>query len=98
MRRGSHNHRLQQGVYAHESLVIVRVDSELLTLQVLMGIWVVSGGEAITVSVYDPKAVQNLEITFLGGWWAELGMPPLKSMGISGLCGVAGTADNALHR
>lgn len=57
-----------------------------------MGIWVVSGGQAITVSVYDPKAVQSLEITFLCGWWAELGIPPLKSMAISGLCGVAGTA------
>lgn len=58
-----------------------------------MGIWVVSGGEAVTVSVYDPKAVQNLDITFLSGWWAELGIPPLKSMAISGLCGVAGTAN-----
>lgn len=63
-----------------------------------MGIWVVSGGEAITVSVYDHKAVQNLDITFLCGWWAELGIPPLKSMAISGLCGVAGTADNASFR
>eukprot|EP00903_Cladosiphon_okamuranus_P011664 g10971.t1 len=63
--------------------------SRMSRRKVVMGIWVVSGGEAITVSVYDPKAVQSLEITFLCGWWAELGIPPLKSMAISGLCGVA---------
>lgn len=64
----------------------------------MMGTWVVSGGEAITVSVYDPKAVQNLDVTFVCGWWAELGIPPLKSMAISGLCGLAGTANNAFCR
>lgn len=71
--------------------LILRVVHEPMILQVVMGIWVVSGGEAVTVRVYDPKAVQNLDITFLSGWWAELGIPPLKSMAISGLRGVAGT-------
>ena len=60
-----------------------------------MGIWVVSDGEAMTVSVYDPKAVQKLDMTFLCGWWAELGIPPLKSMATSGLGGVAGKGKNA---
>lgn len=60
------------------------------TLQVILGVWAVSDGEAMTVSVYDPKAVQNLEMTFIYGWWAELGIPPLKSMSISDLRGVAG--------
>jgi len=59
---------------------------------------VVSDGEAMTVSVYDPKAVQYLEMTFLCGWWAELGIPPLKSMTISGLGGVAGNVKNAQGR
>lgn len=47
-------------------------------------------GEAITVSVYDPKAVHNLDITLVCGWWAELGISGLKSMAVSGLCGLAG--------
>lgn len=81
-----------------KSFVLVSVVYELVTLQVVMRIWVVSGGEAITVSVYDPKAVQNLDITFLCGWWAELGIPPLKSMAIPGLYGMAGIANNALYR
>lgn len=55
-----------------------------------MTIWAVLDGEAITVSVYDPKAVQTLELTFLSGWWVELGIPPLKSMTMSGLSGLAG--------
>eukprot|EP00752_Nemacystus_decipiens_P002077 g1988.t1 len=72
-----------------EQLPIIMRATRTSRRKVVMGIWVVSGGGAITVSVYDPKAVQNLDITFLSGWWAELGLPPLKSMAISGLCGVA---------
>lgn len=77
---------------AHVPFLIVWASHEPVVLEVVMVIWVVSGGEAITVSIYDPKAVQNLDITFLCGWWAELGIPPLKSMAISGLWGVAGMA------
>lgn len=43
----------------------------------------------MTVSVYDHKAVQNLEITLLCGWWAELGITGLKSMAPAGLSGLA---------
>lgn len=70
---------------------------ELVMAQVVMSIWAVSDGEAITVTVYDPKAVQTLEITFLSGWWAELGIPPLKSMTRSGLDGLAGKVNFAVY-
>lgn len=56
----------------------------------IMGIWAVADGEAISISVYDPKAVQTLELTLVCGWWAELGLPPLASMTATDLDGLAG--------
>lgn len=73
-----------------QHVIVVR---ELTLAQVVMTIWAVSDGEAITVSVYDPKAVQTLDLTFLSGWWAELGIPPLKSMAMPSLVGLAGKAN-----
>lgn len=47
-------------------------------------------GEAIFMSVYDPKAIVTLEVTILCGWWAELELPPVKSMTTTDLDGLAG--------
>lgn len=69
-----------------------------VTLQVVLSVWAVSDEEAITVSVYDHKAVQNLEITLLCGWWAELGITGLKSMAPAGLSGLAGKAEIVTER
>ena len=49
-----------------------------------------SEGEAIYMSVYDPKAIVTLEVTVLCGWWAELELPPVKSMTATDLDGLAG--------
>ena len=42
------------------------------------------------MSVYDPKAIVTLEVTILCGWWAELELPPVKSMTTTDLDGLAG--------
>lgn len=55
-----------------------------------MGIWVVSKGDAIYIGVYDPKAVDTIEMTVRSGWWAELGLSPLTSMTAPDLDGLAG--------
>lgn len=56
----------------------------------VMGIWVVSKGDAIYIGVYDPKAVDTIEMTVRSGWWAELGLSPLTSMTAPDLDGLAG--------
>lgn len=56
----------------------------------VMGIWVVSRGEAIYIGVYDPKAVETIEMTVRSGWWEALGLSPLSSMSASDLDGLAG--------
>ncbi|CBN79097.1 hypothetical protein Esi_0176_0057 [Ectocarpus siliculosus] len=70
-------------------LPIVLRATRMAGRKVVLSVWAVSDGEAITVSVYDHKAVQNLEITLLCGWWAELGITGLKSMAPAGLSGLA---------
>lgn len=42
------------------------------------------------MTVYDPKAIVTLEVTILCGWWAELELPPVKSMTTTDLDGLAG--------
>ncbi|CAM9847508.1 unnamed protein product [Ectocarpus sp. 4 AP-2014] len=71
-------------------LPIVLRATRMTGRKVVLSVWAVSDGEAMTVSVYDHKAVQNLEITLLCGWWAELGITGLKSMAPAGLSGLAG--------
>lgn len=58
--------------------------------QMVLGIWAVADGEAISISVYDPKAVETLELTLICGWWAELGLPSLNIMTTTDLDGLAG--------
>ncbi|CAB1110231.1 unnamed protein product [Ectocarpus sp. CCAP 1310/34] len=70
-------------------LPIVLRATRMAGRKVVLSVWAVSDGEAMTVSVYDHKAVQNLEITLLCGWWAELGITGLKSMAPAGLSGLA---------
>lgn len=55
-----------------------------------MGIWPVANGEAMSFTFYDPKAVETLEMTIQRGWWAELGLPPVKAMSRTDLDGLAG--------
>lgn len=59
-------------------------------LQLVMGIWVVADGRAISISVYDPRSVETIELTVRSEWWAELGLPPLTSITNTDLDGLAG--------
>lgn len=71
----------------HEYTTLLHANS---VLQLIMAVWPVKDGEAMTVSVYDPKDVKTLELTVLSGWWTELGLPPLNAMSAEDLDGLAG--------
>lgn len=58
--------------------------------QVVVGVWAVANGEAISVRAYDPKAVETFDLTIVSGWWAELELPPLIAMTEADLDGLAG--------